>query len=186
MSAPSSGQANYPDMDMNEIVQTTVDNTMAMLNNMGPFNQNSRQVTTELDIEKLRPYRYDTLPSSNSFRLLEFSTGEVDLPSGGQKVCRLVTYQRPQAPPYLCLSYAWGYSVDSEEYREAYAKQETWVLAPDDKVNTEWTAIPVGQNLYRAMKQICKSKSGVPNIWIDALCIYLDRSSIKHRRNLSV
>jgi hypothetical protein len=59
---------------------------MAMLNTMGLFNQNSRQVTTELDIEKLRPYRYDTLPSSNSFRLLEFSTGEVDLPSGGQKV----------------------------------------------------------------------------------------------------
>jgi hypothetical protein len=76
--------------------------------------------------------------------------------------------------------------VDSEQYREAYAKQETWILAPDDKLNTEWTAIPVGQNLYRAMKQICKSKSSVPNIWIDALGIYSDRSSIKHRRNLSV
>jgi hypothetical protein len=48
---------------------------------------------------------------------------------------------------------------------------ETWVLAPEAGVKGKWTYIAVGRELFLAMKQTFKSKSSVPYIWIDALCI---------------
>ncbi len=51
---------------------------------------------------------------------------------------------------------------------------ETWVLASeqsDGDANREYTRIPVGKNLYLAMKQMFKTKSSMEYIWIDALCI---------------
>jgi hypothetical protein len=73
-----------------------------------------------LDIKTLRPYRYSKLRSKSSLRLLDFCMDEVEFPDDyrSQKICRLVTFKRATAPPYLCLSYTCGSSVRNPELDE--------------------------------------------------------------------
>lgn len=70
-----------------------------------------------------------------------------------------------ESPQYTALSYVWG---DPSDPRPILVNGSTFMAT---------------QNLYTALEHM-QFADIAPAIWIDAICIYSHRSSIKHRRNL--
>jgi hypothetical protein len=167
------------DIDHDKIAKESVDYVMNMLGSHGLFNVKPKDIVKEVNLKGLPPYSYTPLLSASSIRLLEFTNSDVEFPNfeGSQKFCRLVTYSLKRAPRYICLSYTWGAPVLRDDLKELYDTPCDWVLGPDGEPTTSdsgWTKIAIGQNLYRAMTQMLKTKHSISHIWIDALCINQD------------
>ncbi|CAG8956330.1 hypothetical protein HYFRA_00003710 [Hymenoscyphus fraxineus] len=100
-------------------------------------------------------YKYTPLPTANSIRLLHVYPS----PSPNDSIyCSLTTVSLSSPPSYQALSYTWG-------DRSGLAQ----LLFKDRKGGT--TALPVTQNLWRALQRL-RPKYGKPLIiWADAVCI---------------
>ncbi|RFU33846.1 hypothetical protein B7463_g2467, partial [Scytalidium lignicola] len=101
-------------------------------------------------------YKYTSLPTTTSVRILELLPGEIREPIK----CRLLCVEIENAPLYEALSYAWG--------------------SPTNKVyvGCEGGKIKIPVNLRDALKHL-RDSVGVRILWADALCI--DQSDEQER-----
>jgi hypothetical protein len=106
-------------------------------------------------------YTYEELPNTSSFRILELLPGikeeEIEF------ILSIADWNNP--PSYEALSYAWG-DVDTTK-----------------PIFSRGSKLDVTTNLKAGLLQLRKPDKS-RYIWADAVCIYSDRSRIKHCRNL--
>ncbi len=93
----------------------------------------------------------------------------IDLHDQGIVRCQLKTYKRETAPEYDAISYTWGEEGDTSN------------------IDCDGFDLSIRTKLFVDLKYL-KEYTPQPRspIWIDAICIYSDRSRIKHCRNLGV
>lgn len=138
--------------------------TMSRLN-LTKRKQSDCDVTSPPRIKRIRktsdyrkfPYRYKRLQHPDEIRLLVLYSGSFSDPIK----CRLDHVRLAEEPPYDALSYAWG---DSSKPRTVLCENR---------------AIPVTGSLFSAPRRLrCQDRDRV--LWADAICIYSDRTRMKH------
>jgi hypothetical protein len=106
--------------------------------------------------------RYEKFqPSSRLVRLLVLASGLGSSPIA----CKLKTYPVDRMPKYQALSYAWGDPT-----------QEGTIIVND-------RPFAVARNLLEASQSLRHGQALV-TLWIDAICLYVDRYQRKYHRNL--
>src|SRR6266480_522213 len=108
-------------------------------------------------LENLRPYIYKPLPG-DSMRLFSLNEGTSDTFSGTLKTVRL-----NDAPPYFCLSYAWGTQ-----------KQVVPVQVDDQSLYVTPSLAVAMQRLQELNAEDSASDTRVKWVWIDMICINQD------------
>jgi Heterokaryon incompatibility protein (HET) len=108
-------------------------------------------------------YRYKPFdPQKTQVRLLKIES----INPGGLIRCQIKIVSLDNAPPFQALSYPWG---NGSGYRN---------------ISRECSLYRVTENLAAALRQLSQPGSGVPLIWINAICLYLDRYRTKYCGNL--
>jgi hypothetical protein len=115
-------------------------------------------------------YEYETLqqpPETQEFRLITLLPPRPYNPVECLlKRAKLVPFNDPNYTTYEALSYTWG---------DPQAEKAT--------LNLNGTLVYVKHNLLWALKFL--QKHDVPRVlWVDALCLYVNRHRTKYRRNL--
>jgi Heterokaryon incompatibility protein (HET) len=102
-------------------------------------------------------------------RLIEIMP-EMTVQSGdgiaGAVYCRMKTVALDDAPEFWALSYAWG---DASRRKTVFMGGYT---------------VQVGESLEHFLQELRMQRFGHVQLWADAVCMYSNRSSIKHLRNL--
>jgi hypothetical protein len=131
--------------------------------------------------EKL--YRYNPLPTPQCIRLLRIVSTPTEPLS-----CTLEIVNLDDSPLYDCLSYTWGDPLyqkfwPPDEQREINGLPKYEIsLNNHDASEDEDMRIGIAENLYEALKRLCRNKHRSPSghkhgyekqsgIWIDAVCI---------------
>lgn len=122
-----------------------------------------QQLAREKEAIPMPRYPYKPLPRQY-IRILELHPGPRDAPL----VCNIVT-QQIDSNPYDALSYVWG--------------DLTLVVVVKCIDETDEGELGIGNGLAKALIAFRLPKQ-TRCIWIDALCLYLDRYRTKCRRNL--
>ena len=134
-----------------------------------------RQDRIELDDESKR-FRYDSLASQDSIRLMEFLPGAWD----DDISCNVLPVKLEALPGYVALSYNWGDDrLDDPGQSTNFTSRLSRAIFPVQhfiRCNTK--LIPVSTNLYNALRRLREQPSS-SFIWIDCLCI--DQSNIPER-----
>lgn len=115
-------------------------------------------------MQKISDSEYDALPDSSKWiRLISVRRTRSNSIS-----CELITVSTSMAPPYRALSYTWG--GDAVRHQILLNGRRFWAT----------------NNLYDFLWVLAESERPEDRnpIWIDAICVYSDLSSIKHLRNL--
>ena len=115
--------------------------------------------------KKTFAFTYEPLPQE-SIRLLYLARGGTV--SGELKTVPLSDLVGPRATQYDALSYHWGHAPVCEEI----------VLATREACNTTSATLPIAPTIMTALQKI-RQMSDLQALWIDAICIYLDRSWTK-------
>ena len=111
-------------------------------------------------------YVYDRLVHPSSIRLFQLLPGTTTSPIVGRLREVELLEDADVAPDYAALSYTWDLTSDKPEHIF---------------IDGRWFA--VRNNLFVALQALRDSRVG-KMFWIDAICIYSDRSKIKRCRNL--
>lgn len=93
-------------------------------------------------------YKYKSLPSRTSIRILTLQPGE----ESDKIKCQVSAVERDQAPPYDAISYAWGSPTDTK------------AIHCGNKI------LKVTRNLWDALKRI-RDHVEIKVLWADAVCI---------------
>ncbi|CAG8972123.1 hypothetical protein HYALB_00008128 [Hymenoscyphus albidus] len=123
--------------------------------------------------DELHRYIYTPLPgNTRSIRVLS-----IDSKPGETIRCSFRVLNLDNKPIYDCLSYTWAHPL----YQAIWREDDRRIIddSPTELIKCEGKAFKVAENLYEALKQLCKKKwsldehgySGQNCIWIDAICI---------------
>ncbi|CAG8959329.1 hypothetical protein HYFRA_00013099 [Hymenoscyphus fraxineus] len=123
--------------------------------------------------DELRGYIYTPLPgNTRSIRVLS-----IDSKPGETIRCSFRVLNLDNKPIYDCLSYTWAHPL----YQAIWREDDRRIIdeSPTKLIKCEGKAFKVAENLYEALKQLCKKRwsldehgySGQNCIWIDAICI---------------
>jgi hypothetical protein len=131
--------------------------------------------------EKL--YKYNPLPTPHCIRILRIESTPTE-----PLACSLEIVNLKDSPLYDCLSYTWGdplyqkfWPPEDQRVIDGFPKYEI-TLKNYGIVGEREMKIGVAENLYEALKRLCRNKHRSPSghqhgyekqsgIWIDALCI---------------
>lgn len=127
-------------------------------------------------LEEFSQYKYSPLPKDQrAIRVLRIDSKPDETIRCSFEILNLDT-----KPIYDCLSYTWGNPL----YQELWAEQDRREINdhPIEYIQLEGKGFLVAENLYKALKQLCKNKwnssgsneqeySGKNCIWIDAICM---------------
>ncbi|KAF2806926.1 uncharacterized protein BDZ99DRAFT_523484 [Mytilinidion resinicola] len=128
--------------------------------------------------EELKEYKYTNLEKPSSIRLLKLRPGGW---RSGEVLCDLVEDDLDWHDPekadksknkktdYEALSWNWGTLPWDRKIRVSHKGEDYYQLVP-----------PSFEAALRALRDRRNSRV----LWVDAICIYSDRSSIKYLRNL--
>jgi Heterokaryon incompatibility protein (HET) len=123
------------------------------------------QIATSSAIPAPEAFRHQSLPDNSTY--FRLATVHPSSRRDGHIRCSLHTYPLAQHPSYTALSYVCGSPNDTS------------------MVHVDGQPLAVYANLKVALSSVRNSKSPLL-LWVDARCIYLDRSRIKYCRNLRV
>lgn len=148
-----------------------------------PDSHLSRYIMQQQNVTKMRPIDMSRFPyepldhSKECIRLLRF----VDRPpSSEHDHFELETHDLASAPPFVALSYTWGYGMPTDDIvvndSLLYIRENLWValktlrgffwddiIIPDKLRPREDKVVNLPQNLLQ--------ENGYPLMWIDAICI---------------
>jgi hypothetical protein len=117
----------------------------------------------------MRSYKYRPLSYAKSIRLFIFLPLQSRRKSGIK--VDLIETTLPEHPPYDALSYTWGDLLEKAA------------------IDVNGSSLDVTPNLHTFLgylQQEAVASNKPRYFWADQICIYSDRSHIKHRRNLTV
>lgn len=112
----------------------------------------------------MRPFRYESLRLDSGKPLIRL----IELVPGGSLEsikCNLHKINLKDHPQYEAISYCWGTSP------------------PSIPITCNGSRLEITESLHSALRRL-RYEHGCRILWADQICIYLDRSRIKYRRNL--